>query len=163
MGALQSLRRALPSIGGNLALMAVLVGVGFFYASGGSSARDQLVTETLVTVVMVLGVQVFVGNTGVLSFGHLGFASLSAYVTALLAIPAAKKEALLPKAFAADSVAYTTRVSASPLAQVHIVLRVPKRAHATAVDSAGVESDVRLTASPRDVDRLRSAASEHAG
>lgn len=98
MGALQSLRRALPSIGGNLILMAVLVGVGFFYASGGSSARDQLVTETLVTVVMVLGVQVFVGNTGVLSFGHLGFASLSAYVTALLAIPAAKKEALLPKA-----------------------------------------------------------------
>jgi len=98
MGALVSLRRALPSIVGNLVLAAVLIGVGFLYASSGSSARDQLVTETLVTVVMVLGVQVFVGNTGVLSFGHLGFASLAAYVTALLAIPAAKKEALLPKA-----------------------------------------------------------------
>ncbi|MDH5291912.1 MAG: branched-chain amino acid ABC transporter ATP-binding protein/permease, partial [Acidimicrobiia bacterium] len=39
-----------------------------------------------------------IGNTGVLSFGHLAFGSIAAYTCALLAVPAARKEVLLPNA-----------------------------------------------------------------
>jgi branched-chain amino acid transport system permease protein len=93
-----ALRRLTASALGNVLLLLVVFGVGLIYASTGSSARDQLITEMMVNTIIVVGLQVFVGNTGVLSFGHLGFASIAAYTTALLAIPAAKKGTLLRKA-----------------------------------------------------------------
>jgi branched-chain amino acid transport system permease protein len=89
---------ALRSLVGNLILVAVVVGCGFLYAAGGSSARDSLITDLLVNLVLVLGFHIFVGNTGVLSFGHLGIASLASYVMALLAIPLTRKAVLIPNA-----------------------------------------------------------------
>ncbi len=47
---------------------------------------------------LVLGFHIFIGNTGVLSFGHLGIASVAAYTMALLAVPAERKGVLIPKA-----------------------------------------------------------------
>lgn len=80
----------------NAALVALIVGVGMIYGLGGSSARDDLVTDALIQLIMVIGLQVFIGNTGVLSFGHLGFASIGAYTCALLAVPSDRKVVLLP-------------------------------------------------------------------
>jgi branched-chain amino acid transport system permease protein len=93
-----SLDRMAASSAGNLMLLLLVALGGLVYSSSGSGARDQLVTDMLVNVIIVVGVQVFVGNTGVLSFGHLGFASIAAYATALLSIPVAKKATLLPRA-----------------------------------------------------------------
>jgi branched-chain amino acid transport system permease protein len=45
---------------------------------------------------LVIGLQVFIGNTGVLSFGHIAFAEIAAYATAVIAIPIARKAAALP-------------------------------------------------------------------
>lgn len=46
----------------------------------------------LISVVLVVGLYIFVGNSGILSFGHLGFATVSAYATAWLTMrPAMKK------------------------------------------------------------------------
>jgi branched-chain amino acid transport system permease protein len=47
------------------------------------------VTLILCNLIVVLGLQVFIGNSGVYSFGQLGFASAGAYAAALLTLPAA--------------------------------------------------------------------------
>jgi branched-chain amino acid transport system permease protein len=55
---------------------------------GGASTSLQLVTQiALCLFVMVLALQVFVGNSGVLSFGHGAFALIGSYVSAMLTAP----------------------------------------------------------------------------
>ena len=89
---------ALPSLLANWVLLAALFAVGVLYASGGSSARDLLISDLLINLVLVLGFHIFIGNTGVLSFGHLGIASVAAYTMALLAVPSERKIVLIPNA-----------------------------------------------------------------
>lgn len=77
----------------SLCLIVVLV------ASVGSnlSAVNQRHTiEILTNVVLVVGLYVFVGNSGVLSFGQMSFMSVGAYATAILTIPVIQKNFLLP-------------------------------------------------------------------
>jgi branched-chain amino acid transport system permease protein len=78
------------------AFFVALVSGAFAYTSTGGSARDLLVQELLVNLVIVLALQVFIGTTGILSFGHLAFAQIAAYGAALVAIPAASKATSLP-------------------------------------------------------------------
>jgi branched-chain amino acid transport system permease protein len=66
------------------------------YTSTGGSARELLVKELLINLMLVLGLQVFMGNTGILSFGHLAFAQIAAYAVAICAIPIATKSQQLP-------------------------------------------------------------------
>jgi branched-chain amino acid transport system permease protein len=81
----------LPS-GGGMALFGLLVGGGLLYAAvQGGSAADQLVTAMLIDAVMVVGLQIYVGNTGVFSFGHVGFGAIAGYTFALFAIDPADK------------------------------------------------------------------------
>ncbi len=79
-------------------LVLVVAGVGWLWAAGGPGSRDILVTQLLINVVLVMGLQVFIGNTGILSFGHLAFGSVAGYVVALLTIPVLRKEAIIPDA-----------------------------------------------------------------
>ena len=71
-----------------LALLAAAAGCA-------SPALQRVMTEALIYVVMVVGLYVFSGNSGVTSFGHVSFMIVSAYVSALLTLPLAKKHALL--------------------------------------------------------------------
>jgi branched-chain amino acid transport system permease protein len=67
-----------------LTLAALAVGTGPF---------NQTIIEIFIRVVLVVGLYVFIGNSGVISFGHIGFACLGAYMTAwLTALPAIKKK-----------------------------------------------------------------------
>ncbi len=77
-------------------LFLALVAGAFVYTATGGAARDLLVQELLVNLLLVLGLQAFIGNTGILSFGHLAFAQIAAYGTALVAIPVATKASSLP-------------------------------------------------------------------
>lgn len=85
-------RRATPL----LATVALVLAVALVGA-GGSGGLSETVTETLVIVLVVVGLSIFVGNSGVLSFGHIAFMALGAYVTAWLTIPPALKAATLPE------------------------------------------------------------------
>ena len=76
-------------------LAAVFVLASAYTATGGSS-RDLLVDEMLTNLMLVVGMQVFIGNTGVLSFGHMAFAQIAAYATAVVAIPVVEKTKALP-------------------------------------------------------------------
>jgi branched-chain amino acid transport system permease protein len=90
-------RWALPA-GESVVLFVALVGGGLLYAAFGGSARDTLVSQMLVNAVMVLGLQVYIGNTGILSFGHMGFAAIAGYAVAILAIDPAFKSLFIPEA-----------------------------------------------------------------
>ena len=99
---------------GSAVLVAVLVAGGLVYASGGGPARDILVTQMLINAVMVVGLQIYIGNTGVLSFGHMGFAAISGYVFALLATTVARKERIVPDVpLGLDGVSLDPAVAAS--------------------------------------------------
>lgn len=68
-----------------LGAIAVTVLVG----AGGSRSFEDTVTMLLCNMTIVLGLQVFIGNSGVYSFGQLGFAAAGAYIAAFLTMPAA--------------------------------------------------------------------------
>ncbi len=89
------MRRFVEKVGLPTLAMVILVGLlivgGQLYGSSGPGSRDILVTQMLVNAILVMGLQVFIGNTGILSFGHMGFATITGYAVAILAIPASRK------------------------------------------------------------------------
>ncbi len=62
----------------------------------GSSVLQQTVTTSEIYLIVVVGLYIFVGNSGVLSFGHMAFMAIGAYTSALLTIPSEQKRFLLP-------------------------------------------------------------------
>jgi branched-chain amino acid transport system permease protein len=68
-----------------LALVAIVAAAG----ANGTPSFQSTVTTILCNLIIVLGLQAFVGNSGVYSFGQLGFATAGAYVAAFLTLPAA--------------------------------------------------------------------------
>jgi branched-chain amino acid transport system permease protein len=77
-------------------LVALVAALAMAYTSGGGASRESLIGEMLSNFILVLGMQVFIGNTGVLSFGHMAFAQIASYATAVVAIPLAAKTKALP-------------------------------------------------------------------
>ena len=61
----------------------------------GGSGKDVFYTQTTIRgflmLMIVLALQMFSGNSGVLSFGHVTFVAIGAYMSALLTIPPAIK------------------------------------------------------------------------
>jgi branched-chain amino acid transport system permease protein len=53
-------------------------------------------TSALILMIIVIGLHVFSGNSGVISFGSVAFAMIAAYASALLTIPVAQKPSLFP-------------------------------------------------------------------
>lgn len=79
-------------------LVLAVAGAFSLWAAGGPGSRDILVTQLLINVILVMGLQVFIGNTGILSFGHLAFGAITGYTVAILSIPASRKAAFIPDA-----------------------------------------------------------------
>ncbi len=77
-------------------LLAGVLALAAAYTSSGGAARELLVDELLTNLILVVGIQIFVGNTGVLSFGHMAFAQIAAYGTAIVVIPLTAKTKALP-------------------------------------------------------------------
>ena len=71
---------------------------------------DRIATNLLISLVLVVGLQTFMGNSGLLSFAHIGFMGLGAYTSAVLTIPAQMKGMALP-----DLYEFMKAVEVSPL------------------------------------------------
>ncbi len=70
--------------------VAAVVAAGLFPGAG-----ERLVTLFLINVVAVIGIGVYSGNSGVISFGNVGFMAIGAYASGLLTInPIVQKTAL---------------------------------------------------------------------
>ena len=61
-----------------------------------SLSTQTYFTDSLVKVAIVVALYVFIGNSGVLSFGHVSFVALGAWTAGVLSVPAAEKPAIMP-------------------------------------------------------------------
>ena len=57
---------------------------------------ERIAINLCISLVLVVGLQVFMGNSGILSFAHIGFMGVGAYASAVLSIPAQMKGMALP-------------------------------------------------------------------
>lgn len=90
--------RRVDRFAGVPALLSVLVIVGAVIASLGPPSTDRVVVVALVNLIFVVALYLFVGNSGVMSFGHLSFAAIGAYSGALFAMSEDLKRNLIPDA-----------------------------------------------------------------
>jgi branched-chain amino acid transport system permease protein len=70
--------------------------VGAYLALAGGANYDLLITFG-VNAVLVVGLQVLVGNTGIMSFGQMAFVALGAYTAGILSTSPAIKASVLPQ------------------------------------------------------------------
>jgi branched-chain amino acid transport system permease protein len=61
-----------------------------------SLSTQSYFTDALVKVAIVVALYVFIGNSGVLSFGHISFVAVGAWTAGVLSVPAAEKPAIMP-------------------------------------------------------------------
>jgi branched-chain amino acid transport system permease protein len=61
-----------------------------------SISTQTYFTDTLVKVAIVVALYVFIGNSGVLSFGHVSFVALGAWTAGVLSVPVGEKPAIMP-------------------------------------------------------------------
>ena len=78
-----------------IALCAIVLAVAFVF-SFAPAVPQRRATQALINLVAVVGLYVFVGNSGVLSFGNVAFMAVGAYVSALLTMKTAAKSVFLP-------------------------------------------------------------------
>jgi branched-chain amino acid transport system permease protein len=57
---------------------------------------DRIATNLCISLILVIGLQLFMGNSGILSFAHIGFMGVGAYASAVFTIPAQMKGMALP-------------------------------------------------------------------
>jgi branched-chain amino acid transport system permease protein len=81
--------RTPQSAAASLLVPLLLIAVTALIGANGTPSFQGTVTLILCNLIVVIGLQVFVGNSGVYSFGQLGFATAGAYVAAFLTLPAA--------------------------------------------------------------------------
>jgi len=83
------------------ALISLLLTLAIQWVEFAGSPTDKRVALTfLVNLVAVIGIQTFMGNSGVVTFGHVAFVGLGAYTSALLTTDPVKKNlpTLIPDA-----------------------------------------------------------------
>lgn len=61
-----------------------------------SRSSEGYFVDSLVKVSIVVALYVFIGNSGVLSFGHVSFVALGAWTAGVLSVPTAEKPAIMP-------------------------------------------------------------------
>ncbi|MEX2184179.1 MAG: branched-chain amino acid ABC transporter ATP-binding protein/permease [Chloroflexota bacterium] len=83
-------------VGGVLTSL-LLVGLTGVLVLSGDRTLSATAVVLLVNVALVTSLQLFIGNSGILSFGHVAFMGVGAYTTALLTIPVAVRQGQLPE------------------------------------------------------------------
>jgi len=82
--------------------MPVLLLVVTAVIAGGLSKTHQLEFENaLVMTAIVVALYVFMGNSGVISFGHVSFVAVGAYLAGLLTVDPQTKAFTMPQLFGA--------------------------------------------------------------
>ncbi|WP_077966341.1 ABC transporter permease subunit [Ensifer adhaerens] len=75
----------------SLPLLAAAAVASLFFPGSG----ERLVTLYMINVIAVLGIGIYAGNSGIVSFGHVGFMAIGAYASGLLTLnPIIQKTAL---------------------------------------------------------------------
>ena len=107
-------------IAGSVILFTLVVASGLVYQSQFGGVGERLITMALIDAIIVLGMQVFIGNTGILSFGHIGFGAIAGYAFAVSAISPVEKMKRIP-----DAPFGLTDVNVDPLLAYPGTVQVP--------------------------------------
>jgi len=88
------LKRADPVI--QLLAPIALVALAALVGTIVSTSTETYVINALVNVAIVVALYVFIGNSGVLSFGHISFVAVGAWAAGVLSMPVEEKPAIMP-------------------------------------------------------------------
>ena len=69
-----------------LILAGLLLGLVVLVTLFGDKSLGRTAAETLIRVTLVVGLWIFIGNSGVISFGHAGYMAIGAYCSAWLTL-----------------------------------------------------------------------------
>ena len=89
--------RLRPALWGWALISAILAGGMLLVQAFGSTSSSRTYVMFLVNVMLVVSLQTFIGNSGIVSFGHVAFMGIGAYTTALVTILSSVKIAQLPE------------------------------------------------------------------
>ena len=64
-----------------------------------STSNASYFIDALVKVAIVVALYLFIGNSGVLSFGHMSFVAIGAWTAGVLSVPVEEKPATMPSLF----------------------------------------------------------------
>lgn len=78
------------------AALVVAVGIGSTFVG---PANEIYFLDALISVAIVVAIYVFVGNSGVLSFGQVSFVAVGAFAAGVMTIPLESKTGVLPQLF----------------------------------------------------------------
>jgi branched-chain amino acid transport system permease protein len=87
---------ALRSVATPVLLALLLVAFALVAWAAGSKPFNQTIIDIFLKVIFAVGLWVFVGNSGVISFGHIAFACLGGYVAAWTTIKPMMKGSAMP-------------------------------------------------------------------
>jgi len=79
-------------LGGPVALVVLTA----LFGTTVSLATETYVINALVAVGIVVALYVFIGSSGVLSFGHISFVAVGAWTAGVLSVPQSEKPAIMP-------------------------------------------------------------------
>lgn len=79
-------------IAGTVALLAAVAIVAATVGGG----PERIIIVFCISLIVVLGIGIYSGNSGILSFGHLAFMGIGAYLSGILTMPVAMKSVTLP-------------------------------------------------------------------
>lgn len=79
-----------------LAGPAALVIAAALLGAAVSASTQTYFIDALVKVAIVVALFIFIGNSGVLSFGHISFVAVGAWTAGVLSVPATEKPAIMP-------------------------------------------------------------------
>jgi branched-chain amino acid transport system permease protein len=77
----------------------VLVVAAALLGSVASTSTEGYFVNALIAVSIVVALYVFVGNSGVVSFGHISFVAVGAWAAGVLSVPVEEKPAIMPYLF----------------------------------------------------------------
>jgi branched-chain amino acid transport system permease protein len=89
------------AVGASVALagpLALVLTAGWI-GSGLSASRQLEFENALVNTTIVVALYVFIGNSGVISFGHISFVAVGAYLAGILTLDATEKNFVLPSLY----------------------------------------------------------------
>ena len=92
------MRRALDGLVQLGAPMLLVVAVGLV-ATTASASNQVYFVDALVSVAVVVAIYVFVGNSGVLSFGQISFVAVGAFAAGVMTVPLDSKKGVLTTLF----------------------------------------------------------------
>ena len=90
--------RTLRSLRGGTIIAAFAVCIGVLIMLFGEPYQVRLAVAAYINLILVIGLQIFMGNANVANLAHPGFMGLGAYFTSIFAVPVVIKQTLIPNA-----------------------------------------------------------------